>query len=158
LVLTDSTGAVSGLAIAPDSRTCGSVSGNGKVLVRDLLTRQGLFSLHLAGQGLTRVVFHPAGRQIACVSDDRSIHLWQADGKSLDFHLHDPTGLINAIAYRPDGNELASAGHDEQVMLWDPQTGKRLHSWRAHQDVIRSLAYHPDRPLLASAGEDRRVR
>ena len=63
------------------------------------------------------VVFSPDGNLIASGSRDKTIGLWNLDGK-LIYRLETHADAINSIAFSPDGSALASASDDGTIILW----------------------------------------
>ncbi len=65
------------------------------------------------------VVFSPNGKQLASVSYDRTVRLWDAATGAVLQTLEGHSGLVLAVAFSPNGKELASASGDQTVRLWD---------------------------------------
>lgn len=63
------------------------------------------------------VVFSPDGNLIASGSRDKTIGLWNLDGKFI-YRLETHTDAINSIAFSPNGSALASASDDGTIILW----------------------------------------
>ncbi|MCB8763780.1 nSTAND1 domain-containing NTPase [Planktothrix agardhii] len=68
------------------------------------------------------VAFSPDGSLIASVSDDRTVKLWNSDGKLLNT-LEGHTDQVWGVSFSPDGQMIASASVDRTVRLWsiDPE-------------------------------------
>jgi WD40 repeat protein len=99
-------------------------------------------------QGLA---FSPDGKQLAGLSRDNTLKLWEvASGREIrTFTGH--TDLVTSVAFSPDGKQLASASVDKTVKLWDPTSAKLIRTIGGHANTVKSVAYSPDGNYLASA-------
>jgi tRNA A-37 threonylcarbamoyl transferase component Bud32 len=109
----------------------------------DLLTLRGHTSW------IWRVLFSPDGRQIASVSADRTVRIWDATTGELIRRLE---GGVRPLAFSPDGKRLA-AGMEGTVTVWEVATGKR-ETFLEEKGWVGSVAFSPDGRLLASGGEE----
>ena len=102
------------------------------------------------------VAFSPDGSLIASVSDDRTVKLWNSDGKLLKiFEGH--TDEVLRVSFSPDGQRIASASADKTVRLWSID-GKLLRTLEGHTDRVYGVSFSPDGQMIASASVDRTVR
>ncbi|MDW8324979.1 MAG: hypothetical protein RMK99_00310 [Anaerolineales bacterium] len=151
------------IALAPDGKTVGSASKDGRLALFD---SDDLYALYLetnervsepgAGE-LTSVAFSPDGARVAAGSSEGSVKVWSTASSLRSAPLQTFTGHTNwvwGVAYSPDGRQLASASADRTVRIWDAASGRTLFTLRGHMDTVRSVAYSPDGALLVSAGWD----
>jgi WD40 repeat protein len=91
---------------------------------------------------------------LATASDDRTVGLWDGDGKLLR-KLSDTT-RANGMAFSPDGSLLLTAGTSNTVDLWEVATGKKRYSVPGHGNYggLRVLAFSPDGSEFYSFGDD----
>ncbi|MGK7874043.1 MAG: AAA family ATPase [Xenococcaceae cyanobacterium] len=102
------------------------------------------------------VAFSSDGKTLASASSDKTVKLWNLEGKEL-LTLSGHDGRVWGVAFSPDGKTLASANEDKTVKLWNLE-GKELLSLSGHDDRVNSVAFSPDGKTLASASSDKTVK
>ncbi|KAK3823221.1 MAG: WD40-repeat-containing domain protein [Benniella sp.] len=98
-----------------------------------------------------RIVYSPDGRQIASVSYDRTVRVWDSETGLLQ-HLF--IGLIDCVAYSPQGDRIASACEDGTVGIWDAITGDRCQTLRGHLAKVLCVIYSPNGNQIASSSDN----
>ncbi|WP_119068609.1 WD40 repeat domain-containing protein [Aggregatilinea lenta] len=103
------------------------------------------------------LAFSPDGSQLASVSHDMTVRVWDVAPQQELFTLEGHTGLTVAVAWHPTESLIASGAYDGTIRFWDPATGAALRqidtgSW------VNALAFSPDGSRIASAQEDGTVR
>ncbi|MGF1485594.1 MAG: AAA-like domain-containing protein [Prochloraceae cyanobacterium] len=93
---------------------------------------------------------------IASASRDRTVKLWQTDGKLLKT-LTGHQDKVYGVAISEDGKIIASASWDKTVKLWQ-KNGTLLHTLKGHQDKVYEVAISQDGKIIASASADRTVK
>ena len=155
--------AVLSLSFSPDGKMLASASDDNFMILWDVSTlRAGSTSIPqpsgeaLKGHtgGVTSAVFSPDGRDLASVSDDHTIRVWEAkSGQEISRFTYDQGA--NVAAFSPDGKTLASGSYDKTLRLWDVSTGTSLRAFEGHKNPVLSVAFSPDGKTLASGSADR---
>ncbi len=104
------------------------------------------------------VAFSLDGRILASCSADKTIRLWDVDGKKELKALKGHTMGVNCLAFSPNGLLLASGGNDRKVRVWNLEKGTEEKVFTGHKRKVLAVAFSADGSLLASAGEDKIVK
>ncbi|NEQ81325.1 MAG: sugar-binding protein [Moorea sp. SIO2I5] len=105
------------------------------------------------------VDFSADGQLIATASNDRTVKLWNRQGKLLHT-LEGHRDRVNSVSFSPDSQIIASASEDSTVKLWTRE-GKLLRTLggdKGHTDAINRVSFSPDGQLIASASDDKTVK
>ncbi len=106
-------------------------------------------------KGVLRVVFSPDSQLIATANRDRTVKLWDRQGKLIRT-LTGHSDRVNAVVFSPDGLLIASASDDKTIKLWT-RDGQLLKTLIGHQGWVTDLAFSSDGEYLASGGYDNLV-
>jgi WD40 repeat protein len=102
------------------------------------------------------VAFSPNGHLIATASRDKTVKLWNREGRELHT-LRGHTQEVNSVSFSPDGHLIASAGKDQTIKLWD-QDGTLLKTLHGHKAEVTSVSFSPNGHLIVSAAWDKTVK
>jgi WD40 repeat protein len=100
------------------------------------------------GDVVTRVKFSPDGQKLASASWDKTVKIWQRDGKLLHT-LHGHTDAVWSVNFSPDGKMLVSASRDKTVKVWRVEDGKEIITLN-NQDWVACVGFSPDSKTVAS--------
>jgi WD40 repeat protein len=107
-------------------------------------------------QVVTTVAFSPDGTRIAAGSAEKTVWIWDTDGKLIGQPLqHDDA--VTSVAFSPDGTRIATGSADKTVRLWDTD-GKPIGQPLQHDDAVTSVAFSPDGTRIATGSADKTVR
>ncbi len=95
------------------------------------------------------------GQLIATASQDKTVKVWQSDGRLLETLPHSAT--VHRVAFNPDSQSLVSGSLDGKVKLWSVN-GKLLRDIQAHNAPVWGVAFSPNGEMIASASSDRTVK
>ncbi|KKD38763.1 hypothetical protein [Limnoraphis robusta] len=155
--------AVYNMIFSPDGQLLASVSDQKQVILWKVhrsakqqlpyaLSKQLSFKDH--SDVVNNISFSPDGKLIASASQDKTVKLWNLEGKVIKNLPHNAP--VWTVKFSPDGQLIATASEDQTVQLWT-RDGKLLHSLKGHQDSINDLSFSPDSQLLASASDDNTI-
>jgi WD40 repeat protein len=100
---------------------------------------------------VTGTNYSPNGKFIASVSKDKTLKIWQVNGKLIATVIH-PHVLLN-LAISSDSQQIATVGDDAEIRVWNDrgiQLFPRLEQ-RNHNDKFSRVAISPDTLYIAAA-------
>ena len=140
-----------GVAWNPDGARLASVGTDG-LKVWDPATLAEVWQDRVSAKNLRAVAWRADGRQLAAVSSNQKLLLWDAASGKLIKSVGLPGGSTVSLAWSPAGGTLATgAGGD--IYLWNEQL-EQTRILSGHQEGVTRLAWSPDGTRLASAGGD----
>lgn len=139
------------------SRVVATTEGLGVVRMWDSLTGKDQTTLQSAPFKIFNIAFSPDGKRLACASEDKTVSVWNLEGRGPRTVHQGHTDYVFDVAFNPDGTLLASASADRMVALWRVGQSEPIRMLRGHADQVRSVAFNPDGDTLASASIDRTI-
>ena len=105
------------------------------------------------------IVSSPDGHNLASISDDRTVRLWDVASRRtrLILPIASESSCSPRFVFSPDGRRLALAVNETTIELWDVPTGSKMATLKGHTGKICSIAIGPD-DTLATASRDKTVR
>ena len=139
------------LEFSPDGRVL--AGGGDKLTLRD--PAAGLVQATIDGlMNVRNLAFSPDNLELAAVSSDGSVRLWNLTTGRPHGLAVDPTIRISSIAFSPNGLVIAAGGNDQLVRLWDTATGAELTALAGYTGEVSRVAFAPDGAIHASGGND----
>lgn len=125
-------------------------------LLRNILVRarDGVEIVALPHSNQVRhVAFHPDGKRLLTVCDDRAARLWDRQTGALlvppMWHLDIPV----FAAFSPDGERAVTTGYDGTARLWEIATGQPFRAPLNHVGLVRFAGFSPDGRRLVTFAE-----
>jgi WD40 repeat protein len=106
-------------------------------------------NLPTEGYAATRLSVSSDGNFIAGAMADRTVRVWDSNGKSLAV-LRGHTDLVMDVAFSPDGKQLASSSYDKTIRIWDLSTG-RYRVLRGHKHAVNRLLWRTPKEILTAS-------
>ena len=118
---------------------------------RGLLLVDGKRAINLPTDGYhaTRLAVSPDGGRIAGAMSDRTVRLWDSEGKLLSV-LRGHSDLVMDVAFSPDGLQLASASYDKTVRTWELATG-RYRVMRGHTRAVDRVVWRSENEVVTAS-------
>ena len=119
---------------------------------------EGIEMLKISNSSGTCVAFSSDGKMIASGSYDKTIKLWNLEGKLLHtLKGHGDSIICVAFSANPDDKMLASGSHDRTIKLWNLE-GKLLHTIKGHSAGVSCVAFSPNYKIIASSSYDKTIK
>ncbi|XP_066924682.1 WD repeat-containing protein 90-like [Clytia hemisphaerica] len=97
---------------------------------------------------------NPVHQQIASISEDRTIKLWDLDTFQQVYDFQSPNEALTSVSCHPNSPELACGFVTGAVRIFSLSTTTLKKELLQHTDTILSTAYSPNGQYLYSAGGD----
>ncbi|MBK9386967.1 MAG: protein kinase [Planctomycetes bacterium] len=158
-----------GLCFDPLGTRMAAGANDGVIRVFDLARGGAPQELHGHTGRVTALAWSTDGRQLASASLDRTLRVWEADGRPASIHLGH-SGGVRCLAFLPGNRRFLSAAGDRTdctLRLWDVvgEGVRRLQMPGGHRSVhvvaapqsrwCASYAYSPEQVFLATGSLDR---
>jgi WD40 repeat protein len=100
-------------------------------------------------EAVKSVAVSPDGQTIVSGSEDKTVRLWNLQGKSLILEHED---AVNSVAISPDGQTIVSGSEDKTVRLWGAK-GKFIDEL-PHPGAVKKVAVSPDSQTIVSVTDE----
>jgi WD40 repeat protein/energy-coupling factor transporter ATP-binding protein EcfA2 len=110
-------------------------------------------------KGIKTVAFSPDSKWIVSGSDDKTIRLWDLQGKHLKSFIGHEDG-VRTVAISPDGRWIISGSSDKTLRLWnleDIEDTNCRRIFEGHTNWVMSVAFSPDSRWVISGGSDNKL-
>lgn len=105
-------------------------------------------------KAIISTIFSPDSKNIACLSADKTIKIYNTQTSELIKVLNDKGEGEVCINYSPDGKNIISGCWDKSLKIWDTEKGILIRKMSGHLQAARSVSYNRDGQFIASAGWD----
>jgi WD40 repeat protein len=102
------------------------------------------------------VAFSPSGGQLASISNDCTIWLWNIATGALLQVIEGHTLPVTSVAYSPDETLIVSGSDDKAIRIWDSATALQVSDWEytGHLGPVGLISFSGDSQLIASSTSD----
>ena len=98
--------------------------------------------------------FNAMKQQIATVSSDQTIKLWELDTFNQIYDFQSPTDILLNIACHPTLPEFSAGFESGMIRVFSLATTSLKHEVDSHSAVVFNLVYNPSGKMLFSVGQD----
>jgi WD40 repeat protein len=107
---------------------------------------------------VTSVAFSHNSTQLASVSRDHTVKIWDAGSGECLQTLEGHSDWVSSVAFSHNSTQLASVSRDHTVKIWDAGSGECLQTLEGHSNWVSSVAFSPDSTQLVTASYDHTVK
>lgn len=150
---------VTSVAVCPTGKLLASGSWDGRILVRETITFEVLYTLQHP-ESVLSVDFPLQGMLLASGSEDSVVRLWdEEDGFRTFSALDGHTGGVSCVAFSPDASLLASASNDCSLRIWNVAMRQTMHHFEGNPMAsVKTVAWSPLGEYVVSGSFDGTVR
>ena len=117
---------------------------DGTIAIFDVTRGKFLYNLEGHYMPVRSLVFSPTDSRILfSASDDKHIHMYDVDNKSLICAMSGHASWVLSIDVSPDGLAVATGSSDRSVRLWDLSMRASVQTMTNHTDQVWGVAFHP---------------
>ena len=110
--------------------------------------------LEARGDVVNAFAFSPDGRRALIAAGDRSVRLYEVEGRRDLKRFIGHTASVWSVAFSADGTKALSGSMDGTARVWDLGSGAELKRFSGHESVVTAVAFTPDGRWAISGGFD----
>jgi mono/diheme cytochrome c family protein len=110
--------------------------------------------LESRGETANQAAFTADGRRAVIASGDRSVRIYDVEGRRTVKQLVGHTASVWAVGLSADGKRAISGSLDGTARVWDLQTGIESARYTGHDGLVSAVALTPDGQWGVSGGFD----
>ncbi|HLP59584.1 MAG TPA: caspase family protein, partial [Candidatus Deferrimicrobium sp.] len=99
-------------------------------------------------------VFSHSGNKMLTASEDKTVKLWDPQGKLLQEFTHE--NAVTSAVFSPDDQTILTVSRDKAARLWNLQG--RLMQEFTHEKIVTSAVFSPDGLTILTASNDNTAR
>lgn len=104
--------------------------------------------------GVNAFAFSPDGRRALIAAGDRSVRLYEVEGRRDLKRFVGHTASVWAVAFSPDGRLAISGGMDGSARVWDIGTGLERKKFAGHDSLVTAVGFDTTGKWAFSGGFD----
>lgn len=101
-----------------------------------------------------QMAFAKDGLRAVVASGDRSVRLWDVEGRRDVKRFVGHTGSVWSVALSADGKFAISGSMDGTARVWDMYSGLQIQKYAEHSSLVSAVAFNPNGRWGISAGFD----
>jgi WD40 repeat protein/mono/diheme cytochrome c family protein len=101
-----------------------------------------------------QMAFTADGRRAVVAAADRSVRLWDVEGRRDVKRFIGHTASVWAVSLSLDGRLAISGGMDGTARVWDMASGQQLQKYAEHAGLVSAVAFNPNGRWGISGGFD----
>jgi WD40 repeat protein/mono/diheme cytochrome c family protein len=101
-----------------------------------------------------QMAFTADGLRAVVASSDRSVRLWDVEGRRAVKPLVGHTASVWSVALSLDGKFAISGSMDGTARVWDLNTGQQVQKYAEHAGLVSAVAFNPNGKWGVSGGFD----
>ncbi|KAI0743145.1 hypothetical protein C8Q80DRAFT_1273690 [Daedaleopsis nitida] len=140
------TGAITALAVSPDSKWVASGSDDKHIVLWDASTQTLVRKQESHGEVVWDLAFSPDSERLASAGGEGRIMVWDVERGTKLAMLEGHSDMIHCV--------LASASDDATVRVWDASTSQELYVLDGHDAMVIFVVFSSDGTMMASGGAD----
>ncbi len=101
-----------------------------------------------------QMAFTSDGLRAIIAAADRSVRLWDVEGRRDLKRFVGHTASVWSVALSPDGKSAISGSMDGTARVWEIATGRQLQKYAEHNSLVSAVAFNPNGRWGISGGFD----